>query len=203
MALIDRADDRADVIARVCDALGLDEAVRAREVAGREYPFVPQANAGRRRSFTKAEYLRIFSRDNFIDRYSGTRLVFPGTLHLLSHVLPEEFPAHPNWKVAVSHIMYWELFPTIDHVVPVARGGPDDDTNWVTTSMLLNQQKSFSTLEELGWTKRPVTKGLDWDGRFEWFMRFVKAQPHLRENDKVDAWYQAGRGEMQMRFDGF
>jgi hypothetical protein len=45
-----------------------------------------------------------------------------------------------------THIIYWALFPTIDHVVPVAREGPDEDKNWVTTSMLRNAAKSNWTL---------------------------------------------------------
>lgn len=47
------------------------------------------------------------------------------------------------------HIVYWELFPTIDHIVPVARGGRNSEENWVSTSMLRNSAKFNGTLEEL------------------------------------------------------
>jgi hypothetical protein len=77
-----------------------------------------------------------------VDRYSGLPLVFPGVLRLLSRLLPQEFPFHPNWKMAETHPAYWELFPTIDHVLPVSRGGVDSDVNWVTTSMLRNAAKA-------------------------------------------------------------
>ncbi|MFF0818704.1 HNH endonuclease [Rhodococcus sp. NPDC003318] len=49
-----------------------------------------------------------------------------------------------------THFAYWELFPTIDHIVPVTRGGADDESNWVTTSMLRNSAKAHWTLDELG-----------------------------------------------------
>ena len=94
---------------------------------------------------------RVFARDGFVDRYSGDKLVFPGTLlRLLSALMPDEFPAHPNWKMSASHVMYWELCPTIDHLVPVARGGADNESNYVTISMLRNSAKAHWTLEELG-----------------------------------------------------
>ena len=46
------------------------------------------------------------------------------------------FPAHPNWSMSARHSMYWELCPTIDHVVSVARGGENSERNYVTISMV-------------------------------------------------------------------
>ena len=86
----------------------------------------------------------------------GKRLVFPGTLRLLSHLLPEEIPYHPNWKYSECHSLYWHLYPTVDHVVPIARGGLDTTGNLVCTSMLRNGAKSHSTLEELGLASSPA-----------------------------------------------
>jgi hypothetical protein len=76
--------------------------------------------------------LAVFRRDGFIDRYSGVRLVCPATLRLISKRLPEQFPFHRNGRFDVCHFGFWELFPTIDHYVPVARGGADDESNWIT-----------------------------------------------------------------------
>jgi hypothetical protein len=67
--------------------------------------------------------------------------VYPGVLYLLSALLPEDFPSHRNGKMDRTHLAFWELFPTIDHVVPVACGGADDASNWVCTSMRTNQIK--------------------------------------------------------------
>ena len=92
-----------------------------------------------------------FVRDGFIDRYSGKRLVFPASLYLISVLLPDEFPYPPYGKMSDCHVAFWELWPTIDHIVPIARGGRDDPSNWASTSMLLNSIKSNWTLEDLGW----------------------------------------------------
>src|SRR6476659_7172468 len=112
---------KADIVQRICEALLRDDPEAARTVATTEYPFLSVANAGRK--YSEHQMTSVFIRDGFLDRYSGAKLVFPGALRLLSRLMPEEFPAHPNWKMAVSHIVYWELFPTVDHIFPVARGG--------------------------------------------------------------------------------
>jgi hypothetical protein len=107
---------------------------------------------------------RIFLRDGFIDRYKGDKLVFPPALRLISYYFPDVFPYHKNGKMTEGHIDYWELFPTIDHVVPVARGGQDSPDNWICCSMLTNSIKSNWTLGELGWELLPPGKPEKWSG---------------------------------------
>lgn len=102
-------NNKAHVIAAVCRHLASGDAADAATVARAQYPFV--ATAKQQRRYTERTMARIFLRDGFVDRYSGERLVFPGTLRLLSKLMPTEFPAHPNWKVSESHLVYWELFP--------------------------------------------------------------------------------------------
>ena len=110
----------------------------------------------RKRQYSEATKTRLFLRDGFIDRYTGKKLVFIGILRLISLRMPEVFPYHPNWKMESCHPAYWELAPTLDHVVPVARGGQDSIENWVTASMLSNARKANWTLDELGWTLLPT-----------------------------------------------
>ncbi len=135
--------------------------------------------------------MRVFRRDGFVDRYSGERLVFPGTLRLLSDLLPEAFPFHPNWKVSETHVMYWELFPTIDHVVPVARGGADDESNMVSTSQLRNSAKAHWTLAELGWELHPAGSLDDWDGLLGWFLAYTDAHPEALASAYLRRWRRA------------
>jgi hypothetical protein len=174
------ANSKAQTIKAVCDSLLAGDAQAAAATARSAYPFAPPQSTGR--ACTEAECTRIFIRDGFIDRYSGTQLVFPGTLRLLSRLLPSEFPFHPNWKMTETHMAYWELFPTVDHIVPIARGGPDDETNWATTSMLRNSAKSNWTLEELGWQLVPAGELQEWNGLLTWFAEFLKRnQSHLAD----------------------
>jgi hypothetical protein len=131
-------------------------------------------------------------RDGFVDRYSGRRLVFPGTLRLLSSLFEVEFPFQRNWRSADCHFAYYELFPTIDHVTPVGgRGGVDDDTNWVTTSMVMNSAKANFTLAELGWHLHPRGRLEDWDGLTRWFLDQARDDPYIRRSAYLWRWYRA------------
>ena len=182
---------KADIIARICEALSTDDVAEANHIAQREYPFEPRSKTSRR--YTEFQSMQVFLRDGFIDRYSGSRLVFPGTLRVLGDVLPDSFPAHPYWKMSESHLMYWELFPTIDHVVPVARGGLDDESNWVCASMLRNQAKSSWLLAELGWELLPPGDLADWDGLARWFIDYTARKPSILEDAYLKRWNNAAR----------
>jgi HNH endonuclease len=180
---------KSAILQEICDALSSGDAMAAAGVARSKYPFTSVANSGR--AYNELDSTRIFLRDGFIDRYSGHRLVFPATLRLLSRLLPNEFPFHPNWKMSACHVAYWELFPTVDHVIPVARGGADSASNWVTTSMLRNGAKSNWTLEDLGWSLVAPGKVEDWDGLVTWFLRFVERDSSALEDRYIRRWQAA------------
>lgn len=181
--------DRAETLSRVLHTVKRGDLPAARDILQSEYPFVPISPESRR--YTEVQSLQVFRRDGFLDRYSGKRLVFPGILRLLSRLLPQEFPYHSNWKMAETHPAYWELFPTIDHVIPVARGGSDSESNWVTTSMLRNAAKSNWTLEELDWHLCPAGSLADWDGLTSLFIEMVDADQALLKDNYLRCWYKA------------
>ena len=119
---VTRATVRASSLGRATRSQRGDAAGAEAAIVRTEYPFVRSMNTGR--AYTELESMRLFLGDCFIDRYSGTRLVFPGNAPAsLARHSPDVFPAHKNWKMSETHIAFWELFPTVDHVVPVARGG--------------------------------------------------------------------------------
>lgn len=166
-------DSKAGVLSVVCDFLAGGDSDSAKETLKR-YPFVPFEKIARR--YSERESMKLFIRDGFIDRYTGNRLFNPGVLRLLHVLLGDDFPADPNWKVSGTHPAFWELFPTVDHVKPVSRGGPDDKSNWVTASMLRNQAKNQWTLADLGWELHP-RGGVEWDGRSRWLVDYLAANP--------------------------
>jgi hypothetical protein len=146
---IREADRKAHVIAAVCAELTSNHVETAIAILKDKYPFEAFRNIGR--AYSTVQCLKVYVRDGFVDRYSGLRLVFPGTLKILSSRMPDAFPFHKNWKTDECHFAYWELFPTIDHLVPVARNGTNDESNLVTTSMVRNAAKANFTIEEIGW----------------------------------------------------
>lgn len=159
----------------------------AKSISRKEYPF--EVITRSKRQITDTNRTKIFIRDGFIDRYSGNQLIYPGALMLLTQLLPEEFPYHSNWKMDSCHIFLWELWPTIDHVVPIARGGTDDESNWVSTSMLRNGIKSNWTLDEVGWELLPCGNFKEWDGMIHWFKEYVETNMNVLSNKDVKKWY--------------
>src|SRR5688572_2136810 len=113
------ADD-AESVRCICEAIREAGAAAARNPVRERLPFAPPAPASRRASLSYA--VRLFTRDVYVDPYTGDRLVVPGVLRLLSALFPDEIPYHPNWKAGLTHPIYWVLQPTIDHVIPIGRG---------------------------------------------------------------------------------
>ncbi len=179
--------NKAEVLSRVCAALAQGSPELAAGIAQSECAWNPKLVA--KRSYSKALALRVFERDGFIDRYFGSPLVFPGSLLLLGHVMPSHFPAHPTWRVAESHEIYWELWPAVDHLIPLTRGGGNDEQNLVSTSTLHNNAKGHWLLEELGWSLHPPGDLRAWDGLTSWFMRYVGSHPDVLVSRQVKEWH--------------
>ncbi|MHB1000753.1 MAG: HNH endonuclease [Armatimonadota bacterium] len=106
----------------------------------------------------------IFKRDSFICRYCGSKTLFIPVLRAVSELLPDAFPYHLHWKLSDCHVAYWQYGASIDHVIPVARGGSSkDECNLVTSCYKCNSIKNYWLLEELRWSLQPAAND-DWDG---------------------------------------
>lgn len=167
--------DAAELLAEICTQLTADATAKAEELVRMRYPAV--LTTATQRKYTALDLTHTALRDGFVDRYTGRRLVFPGTLRLLSVLLPDSMPYQASWACDRCHPMYWDLYPTLDHVVPVARGGLDVEQNWVTASQRTNSAKAHWTLEELGWRLQPPGDLGAWDGLTRWFLEFTETRP--------------------------
>ncbi len=186
---------RAETIEMVCEALEKEDRRKAGELVRSRYPFDPPAD--RRKAFTKFARTRVFLRDGFIDRYSGDRLFFPPVLEVISASIPDAFPRPPSSNMTNSHVAHWELYASVDHVVPVARGGAHEVGNWVTTSFMHNLIKSHWTLEDLGWERRPPGRLGDWDGMLGWFLKYTEGRSDLSDLAGVRDWHRAALRAMR------
>ena len=178
--------DKALIIKNLCELLLEDKKKDCIDFAMSNYPFAN--NPITKRCYSRYQMCRVFLRDGFIDRYSGDKLLFPRIIMILTIELPEIFKYHTNWKMSETHMAYWELFPTIDHLVPVARGVEDNENNWITTSMVRNSAKSNWTIEELGW--KLYNKGLleNWDGLINCFLELTDKNPIYEKNGYINGW---------------
>ncbi len=142
-----------------------------------------------KRNYSDSQKFKIFMRDGFIDRYNGEKLLNPGILKVFSTYFPKEFPYHRNWKMDETHIAYWELVPTIDHINPIALGGKDEDDNIITTSQLNNSIKSNWTLEHLRWKIYDAGNIEEWDGLTKTFIELVEKDITLLKDNYIKKWY--------------
>jgi 5-methylcytosine-specific restriction endonuclease McrA len=164
--------DRAELAAARKRAMDLVSAPEAR----RKYPAV-QTVPARRTNVATLVVTRAFERDHFTCRYCGRRTIHVDVLKLLSRALPRILPYDPGWKPVEDLIVFWTHCASIEHHVPLARGGGNDSQNIVTSCYQCNDVKSYYLAEELGWSLRPVEKS-QWDG-------LTSRLPALRA--KVDA----------------
>ena len=163
----------------------------AKSIISQEYPHTYYEIE--KRTYTIAQKMNQFIIDGFIDRYTGDKLLNPGMLKIISHYFPNEFPYHSHWKMTETHIAYWELIPTIDHIYPIAKGGVDDEKNWVTTSMKNNSIKSNYTIDEIHWSLYPRGDISDWDGLTTTFLQLVRSDKELLNDAYIKSWYKVSQ----------
>ena len=181
----------SEIISHICGDLSAGKRSAAAQTARAEFPWARKMLA--KRSYGRLAATQIFCRDEFIDRYFGSRLIYPGALLLLGHLLPDEFPMHPTWKVSESHEIYWELWPAVDHMVPLSRGGSGDADNLVSTSTLHNNAKGHWLPEELGWKLYPPGNIDEWDGLLSWFIKYADQNQGVLEKTMIRSRYQAAK----------
>lgn len=188
--------EKSNIIRQAAEALLQGDCTEADRIIKTKYPFVPRARETR--NATYLQRMNLFIRDGFTDRYDGKKLLNPGMLRVLSHYCPASFPYHPNWQMDKGHIAYWQLYPTIDHVVPIAHGGTDGMDNWVTTSMQNNNIKANWTMDEIGWTLMLPRSSDSWDGLTHDFILLAEKDSALLEYSAIALWYKASKRALKM-----
>lgn len=175
------------ILTDVTTALSENSKQKAADILALHYPFYPSEK--NKRGYTPSQSLKVFLRDGFIDRYTGKKLVYPSALYTIAFELPDAFPL--GMGRSQSHHAHWDLFPSVDHLFPVSRGGKDDISNWVTTSMSTNIAKSSSSLEELGWELHEAGDLSEWDGLCSWYLSYVAEHPYLATIKRNKGWHSA------------
>jgi hypothetical protein len=181
--------DKGLLIKEICDLLLKDKKNDCKDLLNSKYPF--EKNEIQQRNYSRLQMCQVFLKDGFIDRYTGQKLIFPGLIKILTIEFPEIIKYHKHWKMSETHMIYWELIPTIDHLIPVARGGEDNITNWFTTSMVRNSAKSNWTLDEIGWKLYEKGKLDEWDGLSNYFLKLIDKKPEYEKDNYVKNWKNA------------
>jgi hypothetical protein len=155
------------------------------------------ARVARVPGLTEAERTRVCYGDGFVDRLSPERwrLVYPGALRVLTLELPaviDTVVSNGTLRAyAVNAPVWWDLWPTVDHLQPRARGGTNEAHNLACVSWWRNAAKADRTLDETGWILQPPGDPHTWDGLLGWFVDRVRRYPDLADDAMVRRYLRA------------
>lgn len=141
----------------------------------------------------------IYDRDRYQCRYCGAKTVLIPVMRLIAAAYPLEFPYHRHGKAGVTHPAFDFSSASLDHVIPVTRGGDAlDDDNIVTACWVCNRVKGSFPLDVLRWTLRAPADDT-WRGLADLYPRLWDAlgRPELGPNER--AWLSATRVLYQAR----
>lgn len=158
-----QGDEYPEVLEAVVAAICRDGLqAGAEEIARIAYP---PRDLSARPSLSRRVAFDVFRRDRFLCRYCDGKTIFQPVSRLLGSMYPDAFPFHPNWKAGRTHPAVIARSPVVDHIVPGSQGGSWTDVeNMVTACWPCNAIKADLTLEQLGWTLRPIRDESEWDG---------------------------------------
>lgn len=164
--------NQAEYRVRALDLASIAEVRRTRLEQASSVP-LPTNVADRRDSRRSLERSKaaVFAADSWTCRLCGARTIDLRVLRRASDLLGADFPYHPNWKFGSSHLLYWTHSSSLEHVTPLARGGEDAASNWVTTCYACNDARGHRLLEEIGWELRPNQQS-GWLGLTQYLGRF-------------------------------
>lgn len=148
-----------------------------------------------RKPIPPAIKVKTFVRDKFQCRYCGCPTIYLGALRLLSHVMPQEFPYHKNWKRGVGHPAYWEISTSCDHLIPVSRGGDTRLENLVTSCYRCHSMKGEWLLEECTLSVREPSS-IQWDGLMSRFIQLM--DHHSIQHKSLMGYYREAQQAMRM-----
>ena len=128
----------------------------------------PETRSQKGRNPGSAVRRAVFKRDCYTCRYMhcGRRTVDDGVLRLLSTLLPEDLPYHPNWKIGSVHPIYWTHTASLEHIVAWSTDGSNDaEGNLATACSCCQYAKNYYDLEILGWEIAPLAESSrPWSG---------------------------------------
>lgn len=187
-------NSRADALVYACLALEVGSVNAAEKIIATGFPFSGYIND--EKPLSEAAQLKIFRRDGFVDRFTGQKVFLPPVLTVLSEMLPDVFPNHPNWKRDETHQAHEMFTATVKKIIP---NRPTDEFNLATAAYKTKAAKANATLEDLGWKILSLEEIADlrWNGMTGWFMNYVDDHRDLLNVPLIARWYKAIQNSAQ------
>ncbi len=120
-----------------------------------------------REPIPKKLQLKILNRDNWTCRYCDDSVFFSPTLKLLNELSPNHGYYHPNGKTDKMLSLFQWRWASVDHIVPVTKGGTNEEANLVTACWRCNLNLNDKSTDKGKPQPNQLNKSaieVNWDG---------------------------------------
>ena len=119
----------------------------------------------KREPVSKEFQYQVFCRDKWHCRYCNDAVFFSPILKVLESISPGHGYYHPNGKSDEMLTLFANKFASIDHIIPVTRGGENSIENYVTSCWECNLMYGNKTHKKGKPLPNPInSSGTKWDG---------------------------------------
>jgi len=91
-----------------------------------------------RKNIPKKIQLEVWKRDSWHCRYCGKPVFFSPTLKLLDQINPNHTYYHKNGKTGKMLELFQKMWASVDHIVPISKGGENEIDNYATACWKCN-----------------------------------------------------------------
>lgn len=146
-------------------------------------------------SVSEKDKFIVFRKNKYQCSYTGIKLITHPIIELLSYILPNEFPYNnpPNGSdkdEKNTHLLVWALWPSVDHIIPVSKGGLNMLDNYTIANSKVNMFKAKFHHEEIG-LEMKKHQDSEWNGlEYEYHLLFKKYKSDIPNSrlKKFEMW---------------
>jgi len=129
--------------------------------------------AMKRINIPKRLQVEVFTRDNWHCRYCGDAVFFSPSLKILDDLSSGHGYYHRNGKAGEMLSLFQWKWASVDHVLPVNKGGENNYENLVTACWECNLKLRDNTVDKPN-PKPVIDNPTGWDGFYSLFLKFRK-----------------------------
>ena len=118
--------------------------------------------------------IEVWKRDNWHCLYCGKPVFYAPSLKLLEKLNPGHKYFHPNGEDGSMLSLFHRSWSSVDHIIPVSKGGKNEMTNYATSCMDCNQKFNEKEVGN-GKIKPREIKPSSWDGFFGLYVKLKKS----------------------------
>jgi 5-methylcytosine-specific restriction endonuclease McrA len=130
-----------------------------------------------RKYIPKKIQLLVWKRDHWTCRYCNQPVFFNPTLKIFEEISPGHGYYHPHGKRSIRHSFIDKRTASIDHIIPLKKGGSNSIDNYVTACWDCNLKYGEKTFDEGKPKPLPINEDaakVNWDGFSSLYLKLCK-----------------------------